>query len=133
MRIADGAAETHETPLKLDASATPGVQRPTAIQPGQLSGPTQAALDTTAMNAEQQRQGEADCAAAMSTGMTADLARRQHYESAMMPIGAGPTDEMALPVVPANAVPPAMSNLYPYAGMEPTPAAAGFDDPAYGT
>jgi hypothetical protein len=40
---------------------------------------------------------------------------------------------MTLPPVDANAVPPAQSSLYPYSGMEPTPAAAGFEDPAYGT
>jgi hypothetical protein len=36
-------------------------------------------------------------------------------------------DLMDLPVVPANAVPPSQSDLYPYAGMEPTPAGAGFE------
>ena len=117
MEIATGHAEQHPNVLPIDATATPGVQRPTEIQPGQQAGPTYPALDTVAMNLEQQRQGEADAAAAMSAGMAADKARRDHYAADVLPQGAAYGDAMDLPPVPSAAVPPAMSDEYPYAGM----------------
>jgi hypothetical protein len=36
-------------------------------------------------------------------------------------------DIMSLPVVPTMVVPAADSSLYPFSGLEPTPAAAGFE------
>jgi hypothetical protein len=131
MRIADGTAETHETPLPLDASHSPAVAAPTPAFP---SGNQQGGVrDLTGERLAALAASAAECAAAQSAGMGADSDRRGRYAAAMAPLGSGPTDEMTLPVVPANAVPPAMSDLYPYAGMEPTPAAAGFEDPGYGT
>ena len=131
MDIKSGQPETHETPLSLDSSATPAVVAPTPRFP---SGNQQGAVrDLAGERLSQLAASAAECAAAQSAGMAADSDRRGRYAAAMAPLGAGPTDEMALPVVPANAVPPAMSDLYPYAGMEPTPAAAGFEDPGYGT
>ena len=76
---------------------------------------------------------EAAVSAAQSAGMAADAGRRGHYASTMSPLGASYGDAMDLPPVPSAAVPPAISDLYPYSGMEPTPAAAGFQDPEYGT
>jgi hypothetical protein len=102
VKIATGTPEDHPTPLPLDASATPGVQRPTAIQPGQLSGPTVPAMDTVAMNLEQQRLGTADCAAAMDAGMSADGARRQHYETDILPIGSAYGDLMPVSSPPLD-------------------------------
>jgi hypothetical protein len=83
--------------------------------------------DLTGERLSQLAASEAECAAAQSYGMNADGGRRQHYVAAMAPVGAPATDEMALPPVPENALPAAASYGYPYAGMEPTPAAAGWD------
>jgi hypothetical protein len=131
MRIADGTAEDHPTPLPVDSWATPGVVAPTAIFP---SGNEQGAVrDLAGERISQLAASAAECAAAQSAGMSADADRRGRYAAAMAPLGASATDEMTLPLVPSAAVPPAMSDLYPYSGMEPTPAAAGFEDPAYGT
>jgi hypothetical protein len=90
-------------------------------------------MPTTAMNLEQQRQGEAAAAAAMADGMAAEHGRRTHYAQDILLQGTSYGDAMVLPQVPANALPPASSDLYPYSGMQPVPAAAGFEDPAYGT
>jgi hypothetical protein len=131
MRIEDGRPESHETPLPLNAAASPAVVAPTSRFP---SGNEQGGVrDLAAERLSQLAASAAECAAAQSAGMSADSDRRGLYQSAMAPLGASATDEMVLPVVPANAVPPAQSSLYPYAGMEPTPAAAGFEDPGYGT
>lgn len=126
MRIETGTPEDHPTPLPIDTSATPGVVAATPMYP---SGSQQGGVlaDTSGVDFT------ADAAAAMAYGMAADAERRGRYAAAMAPLGASAGDAMDLPPVPAAAVPPAMSDLYPYSGMEPTPAAAGFDDPAYGT
>ena len=131
MDIATGAAESHPTPLPLDASASPGVQAATPRFP---PGTEQSGVrDVTGERLSQLAAGEADIAAAQSAGMAADAGRRQHYLASQTPLGASAGDQMTLPPVPSAAVPPAMSDLYPYSGMEPTPAAAGFEDPEYGT
>jgi hypothetical protein len=70
--------------------------------------------------------GIGDVAAAQAAGMSAEHDRRAHYAQDVLPVGASYGDAVNLPPVPAAAVPPAMSDEYPYAGMEPTPAAAGF-------
>lgn len=62
---------------------------------------------------------EADVAAAQAAGMAADSGRRAHYEADMLPQGTAYGDPVALPVVPANAVPAEGSALYPYSGDEP--------------
>jgi hypothetical protein len=96
------------------------------------SGPTDAGpLEGGVFDAQGQQAsiiaaGEADAAAAMSAGMSAEGDRRNHYETDIMPAGAAYGDAMDLPVVPPAAVPPAMSDLFPYNGAEPTPADAGF-------
>jgi hypothetical protein len=139
MKIETGAAEQHPgsgaTPLPLDASGLPGVPPPTPIVPGQLSGPTVDARDTTGEWQSQREAVEADVAAAQASGMAAEMDRRQSYGGQILPLGGSYGEQMDLPVVPENAVPPAQSDLYPYSGMEPTPAAAGFyhgDDPMPG-
>ena len=131
MRIADGQSESHPTPLPYDPGASPGVADPGLRVPG---GSGQGAVaDVTGQRLSQLAAAEADIAAAQSAGMAADAGRRQHYLASQTPLGASAGDQMTLPPVPSAAVPPAMSDLYPYSGMEPTPAAAGFEDPEYGT
>jgi hypothetical protein len=131
VKIETGQAESHQTPLPVDTSATPAVVAPTPAFP---SGNAQGAVrDLTGERLELLAASEAECAAAQSYGMGADGDRRGRYEASMKPLGANAGDQMDLPPVPSAAVPPAMSDLYPYSGMEPTPAAAGFEDPAYGT
>src|SRR4029077_7835078 len=122
----DGTPETHETPLPIDAAATPGVVAPTAIFP---SGNQQGGVrDLAGERVSQLAASEAECAAAQASGMSADADRRGRYAASMAPPAASAGDAMDLPPVPSAAVPPAMSDLYPYSGMEPTPAAAGFED-----
>jgi hypothetical protein len=131
VKIETGQPESHPTPLAYDPAATPGVQRPTQAFPGNELGEQGGVAPTTGMFAEQAAAGTADCSAAMSSGMSADGARRDHYAGTLATGSYG--DQPVIPDVPAAALPPASSSGYPYAGMEPTPAAAGFEDPAYGT
>ena len=70
MRIADGAAETHETPLPMDTSATPAIAPPTPSFPaGKVQG---AVRDLTGERLSQLAASEAECAAAQTYGMSAD-------------------------------------------------------------
>jgi hypothetical protein len=125
VKIETGAPEDHPTPLPLDTSATPAV---VAATPRFPSGTEQGGVrDLAGERLSQLAASEAECAAAQTFGMSADGGRRQHYVAAMEPVGASATDEMALPPVPDNALPAAASYGYPYAGMEPTAAAAGWD------
>jgi hypothetical protein len=125
MRIEDGQPESHETLLPLDASATPGV---VAATPRYPSGTEQGGVrDLTGERLSQLAESEAGCAAAQAYGMTADADRRGRYAASMAPLGASAGDAMDLPPVPDNALPPAASYGYPFAGMEPTAAAAGWD------
>lgn len=117
--IAAGTSTAAEALQPLDATGLPGIQQPTAILPGQLAGPTYDALDTTTMFQEQMAAGEADARAAQAVGMAAETDRRSHYQGQ---IG----DAMDLPLVPDAAEPATQSDLYPYAGQEPTPAGVGF-------
>lgn len=126
MEISTGRPESHPTPLPLDRTATPAVAPATTRFP---SGTEQGGVlaDTSGVDFT------SEVAAAMAAGMAAERARRNHYEQTILPQGDSYGDAVDLPVVPSNAVPPAMSDLYPYPGLEPTPAAAGFEDPGYGT
>jgi hypothetical protein len=125
--IASGTSSAAEALQPVDASNSPGVQAPTATA-GQLAGPTAPGLDTTTMFQEQMAAGEADARAAQQAGMDARNAMLGHYEAAMTNSGPGEYgDLMDLPLVPDTATPAVQSDLYPYAGMEPTPAAAGFN------
>jgi hypothetical protein len=131
VKIATGQPEDHPTPLPLDASGLPGVQQPTVREPGSDS-PANAGsqiggvYDGTGARQAQMGALESECAAAQSYGMSADGARRDHYAQTMSPLGASYGDDLPIPPVPSAAVPPAMSDLYPYGGLEPTPADAGF-------
>ena len=94
MEISTGAREDHPTPLPYDAALSPALAQPTPVASG---APVQGAvLDTTAMNLEQQRQGEADVAAAMHAGMAAENDRRHHYGQDILPQGAAYGDAMDL-------------------------------------
>jgi hypothetical protein len=127
VEIATGQAEDHPSLLPLNDAGLPGVVPVTPVS-GQLTPADQGGvLDTIAMFGEQAAAGTADCAAAMHAGMAAEDGRRQHYGQAILPAGSSYGDAMDLPPVPDNAVPPASSDLYPWPGQEPTPAAAGTD------
>jgi hypothetical protein len=120
MRIETGEAESHETPLPLDASHSPGVARPTPRYP---SGTEQGGALTNTAGVD----FTAEAGAAMAAGMSADGSRRQHYLATMTPLAGPAGDAMDIPPVPDNTLPAAASYGYPFAGMEPTPAAAGWD------
>jgi hypothetical protein len=120
VKISTGTPEDHPTPLPIDTSATPAVAPPTPVFP---SGTEQGGVlkDTSGVDFT------AEAAGAMSAGMAADYGRRDHYAASMAPLGASAGDQMALPAIPDNALPAAASDLYPFPGMEPTPAGAGWD------
>ena len=86
---------------------------------GQLSGPTYDGRDTVGEFQAQMHADVADVAAAQAAGMAAEHGRRDHYATDILPTGSAYGDAMALPPVPDNALPPAASYGYPYAGMEP--------------
>jgi hypothetical protein len=105
------------------------VAPPTAIVPGQLSGPTVPAFDAAADQQSRLSGYEADCRAAQAAGQDARNAMLAHYSADILPQGSSYGDPVGLPPVPAAAVPPAMSDDYPYSGLEPTPASAGMAGP----
>jgi hypothetical protein len=125
VKISTGESESHPTPLPIDSSATPAVAPPTPVFP---SGHEQGGSLTNTAGVD----FTADAEAAMAAGMSADSDRRGRYGADILPTGSAYGDPMDLPPVPANVLPAADSYGYPYAGMEPTPAAAGFENPAYG-
>lgn len=104
MRIEDGQAEQHPTPLPLDASHSPGVAPAT---PAFASGTAQGgARDLTGERLSQLASNEDEIAAAQSFGMSADGSRRQHYLATVAPLGASAGDLMPLsspPLDPAAA------------------------------
>jgi hypothetical protein len=120
VKIETGTPEDHPTPLPIDASHSPGV---VAATPRYPSGTEQGGALTNTAGVD--FTGEA--AAAMAAGMAADADRRGRYAASMAPLGASAGDAMTLPPVPDNTLPAAASYGYPFAGMEPTPAAAGWD------
>jgi hypothetical protein len=124
MRIRDGQPEAHETPLPLDPAASPGVQRPGVREPGS-SGLADAGLqvvgvyDGTAAREALLAGSESDWQQAISEGMAADAARRQHYAATTAPLGASAGDQMDIPEVPAYTLPPPPLAGYPWSGDEP--------------
>jgi hypothetical protein len=97
MRIADGAPESHPTPLPYDPGASPGVAAATPrLGPGTGQGGVR---DVTCERLAQLAAGEADTAAAQSAGMSADAGRRTGYAADISPLAASYGDEMALPPV----------------------------------
>lgn len=123
MEIATGHPEDHPgsgaTPLPLDASMSPGVQAPTAIQPGQLDGPTWPGRDVRGEYREQMAAPLAECEAAMGAGMAAETDRRARYAAGILPTGAAYGDTMTL----------AGGSLDPGAGTGETQPAGYFYDP----
>jgi len=106
MDIKSGQPESHETPLPLDASHSPGVAPPTQVASNETTqmGPT--FINTSGVDFT------ADASVAMAAGMAADADRRGRYAAAMGPMGAAATDEMSLPPVPEQVTVPASGNLY---------------------
>jgi hypothetical protein len=118
--IASGQSESHPTPAPLDQAAHPGVQQPTQIFP---SGSEQGRVrDVTADRLTALAAGEAAARQAMSTGMSQDGARREHYESSTAPLGASAGDQLVLPELPGYVVPPPPWGGYEFSGDEPVPA-----------
>jgi hypothetical protein len=128
MEISTGQMTTYDgdhSVRPLDASASPGVASVTPTV-GQLPPGTIPGRDTVAEFAAVQAAALAECSAAQAAGTAAENDRRAHYAADVLPLGASYGDALALPPVPDNATPPAMSDLYPWAGLEPTPAGAPF-------
>jgi hypothetical protein len=115
MRIEDGSSEQHPTPLAVNAAATRGVQRPTAVAGQQTAadqGGVLADISGTDFTGE--------IASAMTFGMNADSGRRQHYLAATAPLGGSAGD-----LLPISSPP-----LDPGAAPgEAEPTAAYFDPP----
>lgn len=113
--------------LPLDASGAPGVAPPTPVA-GQLTPADQGGVRDLAGERLGQLAGyEQDIAAAQHAGMSAREAMLSHYQADLLPQGSSYGDEMALPEVPEAATGPASGFLYPWSGLEPTPAGAGLD------
>jgi len=127
MRIQDGAAESHPTPLPLDESQSPATARPTLTAGQQAPADQVPAFDAVGDQSSRLNEYESDVRGAMSSGMSAEHGRRDHYGRDILPQGAAYGDLMALPPVPPNVVPSEGSDLYPWSGTEPTPAGAGLD------
>jgi hypothetical protein len=102
--------------LPLDASQSPGVAPPTMIQPGALTGPTYDGRDTQGEYAETMAAALAECQSAMSSGMSDENSRRDHYNRDIQPLSADYGDLMDLPRVPedasGSATPPAGGYLF---------------------
>lgn len=125
--VASGGFEAHgDTVHPIDASATPGVQAPTAIAPNASAREQGAVWDGTADFAAVASAGEADCQAAMDAAMDTRNAMLGHYQAGILGLGSPAIDEMQLPPVPDTATPPSQSDLYPWGGLEPVPAGVGF-------
>jgi hypothetical protein len=100
VRIEDGAAESHPTPLAIDASHSPGVVGAT---PAFASGTAQGGVrDLTGERLSQLAASEAECAAAQAFGQSADGGRRAGYAADISPLGASYGDAMALPEVTSD-------------------------------
>jgi hypothetical protein len=104
--IATGNSESHPV---LQSSVIPATALPTAVMPGPLSGPSpvleSGVRDLTGERLADLETIEADCRAAQSAGMAAEMDRRNGYHADILPPGADYGALMDLPPVPANAVP----------------------------
>ena len=129
MDIASGRPESHDSLLPYDASQSPATARPTSIASGPSPVNQVGVFDATAEQAGRLGGYEADARAAMHAGQNARNAMLAHYGQDILPIGAAYGDPMALPPVPANAVPSENSDLYPWSGTEPVPSTVGFYHP----
>jgi hypothetical protein len=120
MDIKSGQAESHETPLPIDTSATPGVAPQPTRFPSETGrdGSQGGVRDLAGERLSQLDASAADAAAAMHAGMAADADRRGRYATGMSPLGASYGD--ALPVVE-------------YGASGATVAGSWFDPPRSGT
>jgi hypothetical protein len=134
MEISTGQMTTYDgdhSVQPLDASASPGVASVTPTV-GQLPPGTIPGRDTVAEFAAVQADALAECSAAQAAGMDARNAMLGHYQAQALPLGSQVGDPVSLPLVPDASVPPAMSDLYPFPGLEPTEADAGMAGPYHG-
>ena len=107
-----------------DGSGITAVAGVTAVA-GQLTPADQGPVfDAQAQQAGIIASGEADARAAQAAGMAGDRDRRGRYAGQVLPLGGAYGDQMIIPDVPDNALPPAQSDLYPWAGEEPVPSDA---------
>ena len=96
--IATGASGPTPDPVHpLDASATPGVQAPTATAGQQTPADQGPVRDLAGERLSQLAASEQDIAAAMHSGMTAETDRRSGYAADILPIGTAYGDLMDLP------------------------------------
>ena len=130
MDIASGRPESHDSLLPYDASQSPATARPTSIASAPSPVNQVGVFDATADQAGRLSGYESDVRAAQAAGQNARNAMLGHYQQDILPQGSSYGDPMALPPVPANAVPSEASDLYPYPGMEPTPSTVGFVHPS---
>jgi hypothetical protein len=77
------------------------------------------AADTVSWQQQVITEGAPVVAAAQQAGQAERVAMLAAYESDIKPLGSAAGAQPVLPVLPDNAVPPASSGLYPYAGDEP--------------
>jgi hypothetical protein len=126
MDIASGRPESHPTPLPYDPGASPATAGPSLIAGQQTPADQGPVFDAEGDQSSRLGGYEADIRAAQMTGQDARNAMLQHYHQDILPQGSSYGDEMALPVVPAAALPPASSGGYPWPGDEPVvPPSAG--------
>ena len=124
--VADGSYSEAPSVLPLEASASPAVAGVTPVA-GQLTPSDQTpGRDLTGERLGQLASYEQDITAAQHAGMGAEHDRRAGYQAQALPLGGQIGDVVDLPLVPDAATPAVQSDLYPYAGMEPTPAGVGF-------
>src|SRR6516162_1314803 len=101
MRIETGAPEnppgSGASPMPYNPAESPATARPTAIVPGQLSGPTVDARDTMGEYAGPLAASERDIATAQAAGMDARNAMLAHYSADILPRGSSYGDAMTLP------------------------------------
>jgi hypothetical protein len=113
VKISTGTPETHETPLPLDAAASPAVAPPTPVF---AAGHEQGGVLTDTSGVD----FTADAAAAMAAGMSADADRRGRYLASMEPLGASAGDLLPVSNPPLDPGVP---------GGETEPWGALFDPP----
>jgi len=134
MNVATGTPESHPgsgaNPYPYDPGQSPATARPTATDGQQTPADQVPAFDGAADQSARLNAYESDMRGAQARGQDARNAMLAHYAQDILPLGAAFGDPVVLPSVPANAVPSEMSDLYPYPGLEPTPATTGFAHPS---
>lgn len=124
MDILTGLPEDHPHVLPVDASAAPGVQRPTPVSPaasGLADSGSQVGgvRNCTAERLEQLSASQEQIAGALAVAHSADSEMRTHLAATMAPLAASYGDQLVLPPVPAFQLPPPPQSGYEDSGDEP--------------